>query len=241
MAPGVWPLLGSMPFLCGPHPARDPGSRRRRPMKGGGPGARPEPTGLIDSTSARRHATRCRGAGRCGARSVSGLNITLFPASGRSCRCSTASRRRRGAIGAVNTSSSPGEADRTQHRRAGLGLGFPRAHFPCRPVARCPARRRRQRVPRLDDAALGWARRSCRSSMSSRRGPLRLRTNLRKRFRERSRAREGSAGAMRSAAGLIHCTPTGMAGHGDMPLDEKLLRPASGCRTSSTCRSRRRC
>jgi shikimate dehydrogenase len=29
-----------------------------------------------------------------------------------------------------------------------------------------------------------------------------------------------------SAAGLIHCTPTGMAGHAGMPLDEKLLRPA---------------
>lgn len=30
--------------------------------------------------------------------------------------------------------------------------------------------------------------------------------------------------AMRSASGLIHCTPTGMAGHPGMPLDEKLLR-----------------
>ena len=30
--------------------------------------------------------------------------------------------------------------------------------------------------------------------------------------------------AMRAASGLIHCTPTGMAGHPGMPLDEKLLR-----------------
>jgi shikimate dehydrogenase len=29
-----------------------------------------------------------------------------------------------------------------------------------------------------------------------------------------------------SATGLIHCTPTGMAGHAGMPLDENLLRPA---------------
>jgi shikimate dehydrogenase len=32
--------------------------------------------------------------------------------------------------------------------------------------------------------------------------------------------------AMRSASGLIHCTPTGMSGHPGMPLDEKLLRPS---------------
>jgi shikimate dehydrogenase len=32
--------------------------------------------------------------------------------------------------------------------------------------------------------------------------------------------------AMRSASGLIHCTPTGMAGHPGMPLDEKLLHPS---------------
>ncbi len=32
--------------------------------------------------------------------------------------------------------------------------------------------------------------------------------------------------AMQSATGLIHCTPTGMAGHPGMPLDERLLRPA---------------
>ncbi len=31
---------------------------------------------------------------------------------------------------------------------------------------------------------------------------------------------------MRTASGLIHCTPTGMAGHSGMPLDERLLRPA---------------
>jgi shikimate dehydrogenase len=31
---------------------------------------------------------------------------------------------------------------------------------------------------------------------------------------------------LQSANGLIHCTPTGMAGHAGMPLDEKLLRPA---------------
>jgi shikimate dehydrogenase len=30
--------------------------------------------------------------------------------------------------------------------------------------------------------------------------------------------------AMRVASGLIHCTPTGMAGHPGMPLDENLLR-----------------
>ena len=32
--------------------------------------------------------------------------------------------------------------------------------------------------------------------------------------------------ALQSAAGLIHCTPTGMAGHPGVPLDEKLLRPS---------------
>lgn len=32
--------------------------------------------------------------------------------------------------------------------------------------------------------------------------------------------------AMRSATGLIHCTPIGMAGHPGMALDERLLRPA---------------
>lgn len=31
---------------------------------------------------------------------------------------------------------------------------------------------------------------------------------------------------LQSATGLTHCTPTGMAGHAGMPLDEKLLRPA---------------
>jgi shikimate dehydrogenase len=31
---------------------------------------------------------------------------------------------------------------------------------------------------------------------------------------------------MRSASGLIQCTPKGMAGHPGMPLDESLLRPA---------------
>jgi shikimate dehydrogenase len=30
---------------------------------------------------------------------------------------------------------------------------------------------------------------------------------------------------LQSATGLIHCTPTGMAGHAGIPLDEKLLRP----------------
>ena len=30
---------------------------------------------------------------------------------------------------------------------------------------------------------------------------------------------------LQSATGFIHCTPTGMAGHAGMPLDEKLLRP----------------
>jgi shikimate dehydrogenase len=30
--------------------------------------------------------------------------------------------------------------------------------------------------------------------------------------------------ALQSASGLIHCTPTGMAGHAGMPLDERLLR-----------------
>ena len=32
--------------------------------------------------------------------------------------------------------------------------------------------------------------------------------------------------ALRSASGLIHCTPTGMSGHPGMPLDEELLRPS---------------
>jgi shikimate dehydrogenase len=32
--------------------------------------------------------------------------------------------------------------------------------------------------------------------------------------------------AMHAATGLIHCTPSGMAGHPGMPLDEKLLRPS---------------
>jgi len=54
-----------------------------------------------------------------------------------------------------------------------------------------------------------------------------LAAKLRERFADR---RIGPAKdletAMQSASGLIHCTPTGMAGHPGMPLDERLLRPS---------------
>ena len=52
-----------------------------------------------------------------------------------------------------------------------------------------------------------------------------LANNLRSNFPDRKVASEKDLPtAMRSASGLIHCTPTGMAGHPGMPLDEKLLR-----------------
>jgi shikimate dehydrogenase len=54
-----------------------------------------------------------------------------------------------------------------------------------------------------------------------------LASNLREYFSDR-KITSGKAlpTAMRSASGLVHCTPTGMAGHPGMPLDEKLLRPS---------------
>jgi shikimate dehydrogenase len=52
-----------------------------------------------------------------------------------------------------------------------------------------------------------------------------LADNLRKHFPSQKIA-AASLDAMRTASGLIHCTPTGMAGHPGMPLDERLLRPA---------------
>ena len=52
-----------------------------------------------------------------------------------------------------------------------------------------------------------------------------LANNLRASFPDRKVAAGKDLPAeMRSASGLIHCTPTGMAGHPGMPLDEKLLR-----------------
>jgi shikimate dehydrogenase len=52
-----------------------------------------------------------------------------------------------------------------------------------------------------------------------------LANNLRSNFPDRKVASgKDLPTAMRSATGLIHCTPTGMAGHPGMPLDEKLLR-----------------
>jgi len=52
-----------------------------------------------------------------------------------------------------------------------------------------------------------------------------LADNLRNHFPSRKVA-VARLDAMRTASGLIHCTPTGMAGHPGMPLDERLLRPA---------------
>jgi len=52
-----------------------------------------------------------------------------------------------------------------------------------------------------------------------------LADNLRASFPDRKIAPgKDLPAAMRAASGLIHCTPTGMAGHPGMPLDEKLLR-----------------
>ena len=52
-----------------------------------------------------------------------------------------------------------------------------------------------------------------------------LAENLRMNFPDRKvAAGKDLPAAMRSASGLIHCTPTGMSGHPGMPLDEKLLR-----------------
>ena len=54
-----------------------------------------------------------------------------------------------------------------------------------------------------------------------------LADNLRQRFSDRKIApAKDLKTAMQSASGLVHCTPTGMAGHPGMPLDERLLRPA---------------
>ena len=52
-----------------------------------------------------------------------------------------------------------------------------------------------------------------------------LADNLRKHFPTR-KVSAATLDAVRTASGLIHCTPTGMAGHPGMPLDERLLRPA---------------
>jgi shikimate dehydrogenase len=52
-----------------------------------------------------------------------------------------------------------------------------------------------------------------------------LADNLRASFPDRKVASgRDLPAATRAASGLIHCTPTGMAGHPGMPLDEKLLR-----------------
>jgi shikimate dehydrogenase len=52
-----------------------------------------------------------------------------------------------------------------------------------------------------------------------------LADNLRAHFPDRKvESGKDLPAAMRVASGLIHCTPTGMAGHPGMPLDEKLLR-----------------
>ena len=54
-----------------------------------------------------------------------------------------------------------------------------------------------------------------------------LADNLRQRFSDRKiMPAKDLKTAMQSASGLIHCTPTGMAGHPGMPLDERWLRPA---------------
>lgn len=54
-----------------------------------------------------------------------------------------------------------------------------------------------------------------------------LANNLRENFSDRKiTSGKDLPTAMRSASGLIHCTPTGMAGHPGMPLEEKLLRPS---------------
>ena len=54
-----------------------------------------------------------------------------------------------------------------------------------------------------------------------------LANNLRENFSDRKiTSGRDLPTAMRSASGLIHCTPTGMAGHPGVPLDEKLLRPS---------------
>jgi shikimate dehydrogenase len=54
-----------------------------------------------------------------------------------------------------------------------------------------------------------------------------LASNLQGRFPDRRIAPAGDLrSAMQAASGLIHCTPTGMAGHPGMPLDGSLLRPA---------------
>ena len=54
-----------------------------------------------------------------------------------------------------------------------------------------------------------------------------LASNLQGFFRERKIApAKDLKSALQSASGLVHCTPTGMAGHPGMPLDERLLRPA---------------
>jgi shikimate dehydrogenase len=54
-----------------------------------------------------------------------------------------------------------------------------------------------------------------------------LATSLGAHFRNRKISQSANLeSALSSASGLVHCTPTGMAGHPGMPLDEKLLRPA---------------
>lgn len=53
-----------------------------------------------------------------------------------------------------------------------------------------------------------------------------LASHLGSRFTRKVAAARDLKTAMQSATGLVHCTPTGMAGHPGMPLDERLLRPA---------------
>jgi shikimate dehydrogenase len=51
-----------------------------------------------------------------------------------------------------------------------------------------------------------------------------LASSLQSRFPGKANVANNLKTALQSASGLIHCTPTGMAGHAGMPLDERLLR-----------------
>jgi len=54
-----------------------------------------------------------------------------------------------------------------------------------------------------------------------------LASNLRSRFPDRKTFQvQDLKAAVQAAAGLIHCTPTGMVGHAGMPLPEEWLRPS---------------
>ena len=104
------------------------------------------------------------------------------------------------------------EADRPQHRRFRLGLGLQARAARGRPVARGAARRWRcGRCGGLRGTGAGRAGAvdpGC-GSVRPLRWPPALARNSR--ARESFRDRTWKA-AMKSASGLIHCTPTGMAG-----------------------------